>query len=149
MYICLITKEDVTVKNRLERKYLEYVLYVVLAATLIFISYGVVFNFNEIFINIIGVLKASVSMISPLIIGCIIAYLLYPLSQFVHSFLVKSLKLKYKVHLLSILLTYLLVILLVIILIYSIYAMIGGQISKNETLSVMFATISDYIKLYN
>ncbi len=49
----------------------------------------------------------------------------------------------------SIILTYLVVILLLIILIYSIYAMIGGQISNNETLSVMFATISDYIKRYN
>ncbi|MBW9145461.1 AI-2E family transporter [Clostridium sp. CM027] len=136
-------------KNRLDRKYLKYVLYVALTATLIFISYNVVFNFKEVFSNITSTINSLFSMISPLIIGCIIAYLLYPLSKIINAFLVKHLKLKYKPHLISIILTYLVVILLFIILIYSIYAMIGGQISHNETLSVMFETISDYIKRYN
>jgi len=136
-------------RDRLDRVYLKYVLYIVLATTLIFISYNVVFNFKALFNNIIGIIKASASIISPLIIGCIIAYLLYPLSKFIDSILTKRLKLKYKTHLISIALTYLVVILLFIILVYSIYAMIGGQISSNETLSVMFATIGDYIKRYN
>ncbi len=136
-------------KNRLDRKYLKYVLYVALTATLIFISYNVVFNFKEVFSNITSTIMSLFSMLSPLIIGCIIAYLLYPLSKIINAFLVKHLKLKYKPHLISIILTYLVVILLFIILIYSIYAMIGGQISHNETLSVMFATISDYVKRYN
>ncbi|MCB2292814.1 AI-2E family transporter [Clostridium algoriphilum] len=136
-------------RNKLDRIYLKYVLYIVLAATLIFISYNVVFNFNGLFSNIVVILKSSISIIMPLIIGCIIAYLLYPLSKLIDCFLTKSLKLKFKTHLISIVLTYLVVILLFIVLIYSIYAMIGGQISSNETLSVMFATISDYIKRYN
>lgn len=136
-------------QSKLDKKYLKYVLYVVLAATLIFISYNIVFNFKVFLSNTVGIIKASVSIISPLIIGCIIAYLLYPLSKFINTFLVKHLKLKYKTHLISIVLTYLVVILLIIILIYSIYAMIGGQISSNQTLSVIFATIADYIKRYN
>ena len=136
-------------KNKLDRKYLKYVLYIALTATLIFISYNVVFNFKEVFSNITSTIMSLFSIISPLIIGCIIAYLLYPLSKIINTFLVKHLKLKYKPHLISIMLTYLVVILLFIILIYSIYAMIGGQISHNETLSVMFATISDYTKRYN
>jgi predicted PurR-regulated permease PerM len=94
-------------------------------------------------------MKSLFSISSPLIIGCIIAYLLYPLSKFINAFLVKSLKLKDKTYLVSIALTYLVVILLIIVLVYSIYAMIGGQISHNETLSVMFTTIGDYIKRYN
>ncbi|HEY8889759.1 MAG TPA: AI-2E family transporter [Clostridium sp.] len=136
-------------QTRFDRKYLKKILYVVLTATLIFISYNVVFNFREIFNNTINTVKSIFSIISPLIIGCIIAYLLYPLSKIIDLFLIKRLKLKYKTHLISIVLTYLVVILLFIILIYSIYAMIGGQISSNETLSVMFATIGDYIKRYN
>ncbi|MBU3176053.1 AI-2E family transporter [Clostridium estertheticum] len=136
-------------KDKLDKKYLECVLYVVLGATLIFISYNVVFNFKVLFTTTIGIINAIASIISPLIVGCIIAYLLYPLSKIINTFLVKSLKLKYKPHLISILLTYLVVILLVVILIYSMYAMIGGQISSNQTLSVMFATITDYIKRYN
>ena len=136
-------------QNKLDKKYLKYVLYVALATTLIFISYNVVFNFKIFLSNIFSIIKSTISMISPLIIGCIIAYLLYPLSKFINSFLVKRLKLKYKTHLISIVLTYLVVILLFIILVYSIYAMIGGQISRNQTLSVMFATIGDYIKRYN
>ncbi|MBU3181189.1 AI-2E family transporter [Clostridium psychrophilum] len=136
-------------RNKIDRVYLKYVLYIVLAMTLIFISYNVVFNFKILFSNIVGIIKASLSIISPLIVGCIIAYLLYPLSKFINKFLEKRLKLKYNTHLISILLTYLVVILLFIILVYSIYAMIGGQISSNQTLTVMFATIGDYIKRYN
>ena len=119
-------------KDKLDKKYLECVLYVVLGATLIFISYNVVFNFKVLFTNTIGIINAIASIISPLIVGCIIAYLLYPLSKIINTFLVKSLKIKYKPHLISILLTYLVVILLVVILIYSMYAMIGGQISSNQ-----------------
>jgi len=136
-------------KTRFDRKYLKYVLYVALTATLIFISYNVVFNFGEFLSTIVNVIKAILSIISPLIIGIIIAYLLYPLSKCIDVFLIKRLKLKFKTHLLSILLTYLVVILLFIILISSIYAMIGGQISGNENLSVMFTTIGSYIKRYN
>ena len=136
-------------RNKLDRVYIKYVLYIVLATTLIFISYNVVFNFKQLFSNIIVILKASISIIMPLIIGCIIAYLLYPLSKIIDSFLVKRLKLKYKTRLISIVLTYIVVILLFIMLVYSIYAMIGGQISSNETLSVIFAKIGDYIKRYN
>jgi len=134
---------------RFDRKYLKYVLYVVLAATLVFISYNVVFNFSEFMSNIGGTISAFLSIISPLIIGIIIAYLLYPLSKLINNFLVNRLKVKYKPHLLSILLTYLVVIILFIALVSSIYAMIGGQISGNENLSVMFATIGSYIKRYN
>ena len=134
---------------RFDRRYLKYVLYVALAATLVFISYNVVFNFSEFMSNIGGTISAFLSIISPLIIGIIIAYLLYPLSKLINNFLVNRLKVKYKPHLLSILLTYLVVIILFIALVSSIYAMIGGQISGNENLSVMFATIGSYIKRYN
>lgn len=134
---------------KLDRKYLKWVLYTALTATLIFISYNIVFNFGRIFSSIIIIIKALFSIISPLIIGIIIAYLLYPLSKVINSFLVKRVKLKYKAHLFSITLTYLVVILFLVILVYSFYAMIGGQISNNETLSVMFTTIGDYIKRYN
>jgi len=134
---------------RFDRKYLKYVLYVALTATLIFISYNIVFNFTQFLSNVTGIMKALISISSPLIIGCILAYLLYPLSRFINALLIKRLKFKDKTHLLSIVLTYIVVIILFIALIYSIYGMIGGQISRNETLSVMFTTISDYIKRYN
>lgn len=134
---------------KFDRKYLKYVIYVVLATTLIFISYNVVFNFKEFLSNMNNIIKGIFSISSPLIIGCIIAYLLYPLSKFINAFLIKRLKLKNKTYLVSIGLTYLVVILFLIVLIYSIYAMIGGQITHNETLSVMFASIGDYIKRYN
>lgn len=135
--------------TRFDKKYLKYVLYVALAATLIFISYNVVFNFGELFRSLINVIKTVLSIISPLIIGIIIAYLLYPLSKFINNVLVNRLKLKYKTHIISIILTYIVVILVFILLVYSIYAMIGGQISHNKTLSVMFTTIGSYIKRYN
>jgi predicted PurR-regulated permease PerM len=135
-------------QGRFDRKYLKYVLYVALTATLIFISYNVVFNFRELFSSIFSGIGALLSIISPLIIGVIIAYLLYPLSQFLHKVLVERLKLKYKPHLFSVILTYIVVILVFVLLIYSIYAMIGGQISDNKTLSAMFTTITSFVKRY-
>jgi predicted PurR-regulated permease PerM len=135
-------------QGRFDRKYLKYVLYVALTATLVFISYNIVFNFGELFSNIFSGIGALLSIISPLIIGIIIAYLLYPLSRFLNSVLVDRIKLKYKPHLFSVILTYLVVILVFVLLIYSIYAMIGGQISDNKTLSAMFTTISSYVKRY-
>lgn len=135
-------------QGRFDRKYLKYVLYIALTATLIFISYNVVFNFGEIFNSIFSGIGALLSIISPLIIGIIIAYLLYPLSLFLHKVLVERLKLKYKPHLFSVILSYIVVILVFVLLIYSIYAMIGGQISDNKTLSAMFTTISSYVKRY-
>ncbi|KZL91748.1 AI-2E family transporter [Clostridium magnum] len=134
---------------KFDGKYLKYVLYVALAATLIFISYNIVFNFGEFLSNITSIIKVLFSIVSPLIIGLIIAYLLYPLSRLINVFLVKHLKLKYNTHLFSVILTYLVIIFLFIILVYSIYAMIGGQISRNETLAGMFTTIGAYIKRYN
>ena len=89
-------------KDKLDKRYLEWVLYVALGATLIFISYNVVFNFKALFTNIIGIIGVIVSIISPLIVGCVIAYLLYPLSKIINTFLVKQLKLKYRPHLISI-----------------------------------------------
>lgn len=134
---------------KFDKKYLKWVLYVALTATLIFISFNIVFHFGKIFNSITGIIKALFSILSPLIIGIIIAYLLYPLSKLINAFLIKRVKFKYKTHLLSIILTYLLVILFIVILVYSIYAMIGGQISENKTLSAIFATIGDYVKRYN
>jgi predicted PurR-regulated permease PerM len=144
-----MVKGDTVMEIRFDRKFLKYAIYVALSATLIFISYNIVFNFKEFLSNIMSVVGGIFSIISPLIIGGIIAYLLYPLSQVINSFLIRRLKFKDKTNLVSILLTYLVVIVVVIALLYSIYVMIGGQISSNETLSVIFATISDYIKRYN
>nr|MBK5236837.1 AI-2E family transporter [Clostridium sp.] len=74
-------------QSRFDRKYLKYVIYITLAATLIFISYNVVFNFGELLRSIINAIKDLISMISPLITGIIIAYLLYPLSKLINVFL--------------------------------------------------------------
>jgi predicted PurR-regulated permease PerM len=144
-----LARRNLIMQGRFDRKYLKYVLYVALTATLIFISYNIVFNFGQLFSNVFSGIGALFSIISPLIIGVIIAYLLYPLSRFLNSVLVDRIKLKYKPHLFSVILTYIVVILLFVLLIYSIYAMIGGQISDNKTLSGMFTTISSYVKRYN
>jgi predicted PurR-regulated permease PerM len=136
-------------QTRFDKKYLKFVLYATLSATLVFISYNIVFHFGELLSGVFSGIGTLLSVISPLIIGIIIAYLLYPLSKFLNAVLVDRLKVKYKPHLFSIILTYIVVILLFVLLIYSIYAMIGGQISDNKTLSAMFTTIGSYVKRYN
>lgn len=134
---------------KLDKKYLMYIFYICLAATLIFISYNVVFNVNTIIVSILNLIGYIFSLLSPLIIGIIIAYLLYPITKNISNFLAKTLKLNHKPYFISVLLTYICVLLFIILLIYATYALIGGQITGSNTISMMITSISGYMARYN
>ena len=134
---------------KLNKKYLMYIFYICLTATIIFVSYNVVFNFNTIIVSIINLIGYIFSLLTPLIIGIIIAYLLYPLTKNISDFLAKALKLNHKPYFISVLLTYISVLLFIVLLIYAIYALIGGQITGSKTISMMITSISGYMARYN
>lgn len=134
---------------KLDKKYIMYIFYICLTASGIFISYNIIFHFNLILGSILSFTGATLSLLAPLIIGVVIAYLLFPLTNAISNALAKILKLKHKPHLVSILLTYICMLLLIVLLIYALYALIGGQINQNQTISMMVASISGYISKYN
>lgn len=134
---------------KLDKKFIMYIFYICLTATGIFISYNIIFHFNSLIISILSFTGATISLLAPLIIGVVMAYLLFPLSNVISNVLAKVFKLKRKPHLLSVILTYISVLLLIVLLIYAIYALIGGQITGNKTISMMIASISGYVAKYN
>lgn len=134
---------------KLDKKFIMYIFYICLAATGIFISYNIIFHFNSMIASILSFTGATISLLAPLIIGVVMAYLLFPLSNAISHILAKVLKLKRKPHLLSVILTYICVVMLIVLLIYAIYALIGGQINGNKTISMMITSISGYISKYN
>jgi len=88
-------------------------------------------------------------LLSPLIIGIIIAYLLYPLTKTISDILAKTLKLRKKPYSISVLFTYAYVLLFIVLLIYATYVLIGGQITGNISVSMMISSISGYMARYN
>lgn len=69
-------------KIKLNKKYIEIALYVVLTTAFIFVSYFLVRDFGRLILAIMDFLKTTIRLFSPLIIGLILAYLLEPLVVF-------------------------------------------------------------------
>jgi len=132
-----------------EEKYLLLILYVCLTATGIFISYNIVFNIKMILGSIASLSSAIIDILKPLIIGVVIAYLLFPLTDAMNKLLAKGFKMKRKQYFISVVLTYFCVILIFILTIVAIHILIGGKISGNNDLSTMVTSIREYIARYN
>jgi len=132
-----------------EKKYLLLIFYICLAATGIFISYSIVFNIKTILGSILSLGSAMVDVLKPLIIGVVIAYLLFPLTDAMNKLLAKKFKMKRRRYFISVVLTYCSVVLIFILAIVGIHLLIGGKISGNNDLSAMVTSIREYIARYN
>jgi len=136
-------------KIKLDKKYLMYIVYICLTATVIFISYNIIFNVNTMVASIVNLTGFMFNLLSPLIIGITIAYLLFPITKGISYSLAKIFKLKNKPYFISVLLTYICVLLFLILLIYAIYVLIGGQITGHNNISMMITSIRGYLARYN
>lgn len=134
---------------KLEKKYLILIIYICLAVTGIFISYNIVFNIRTILAGIMNILSTIIDVLEPLIMGIVIAYLLYPLTNGMNKLLARKFKLNRKHYFVSVLLTYVFVLLSILLSIIATYTLIGGKISENNNLSAMVTSISEYIARYN
>lgn len=135
--------------HKLDRKYIKYIFYICLAAMGIFLSYNIVFHFSTLWNAVFNAINKVFVLLAPIIIGIVTAYLLYPLTRAINKLLTKVFKIKKNTHLYSVILTYIFVIFCIVFLIYSIYVMIGGQITGNKTISAMISSISGYVSRYN
>lgn len=136
-------------KIHFDKKLLKYSIYVTLTAIAIFLALTIMSNLGAIFTSIFSIIGIGLSLVKPLLIAILIAYLLFPLTRSIEHFLRTNTMYKVKKQenrrMLAILSSYLLIITIVLAIIWGIYFMIGGQLSKSTTLTNIINDISSYL----
>lgn len=136
-------------KIHFDKKLLKYSIYVTLTAIAIFIALTIMSNLGTIFTSIFSIIGSGLSLVKPLLIAILIAYLLFPLTRSIENFLrtntIYKIKKQENRRMIAILSSYLLIITIVLAIIWGIYFMIGGQLSKSTTLTNIINDISSYL----
>lgn len=136
-------------KIHFDKKLLKYSIYVTLTAIAIFLALTIMSNTGTIFTTIFSIIGNCLSLIKPLLIAIIIAYLLFPLTRSIENFLrtntIYKVKKQGNRRMIAIISSYLLIIAIVLAIIWGIYFMIGGQLSKSTTLTNIINDISSYL----
>ena len=136
-------------KIHFDKKLLKYSIYVTLTAIAIYLALSIMSNIGKIFTTTFNIIGAGLSLIKPLLIAMVIAYLLYPLTKIIENFLRTNTLYKIKNQsvrrILAIVSSYLLIIGIILSLLWGIYFMIGGQLSKNTTITNIISDISSYL----
>lgn len=141
-----------------DKTLLKYI-YIVVLATILYIIYRLISNFEYIIGTILSALSGLLGVLAPLIIALVAAYLLHPVVCWIecnvmynkkftneeYGITEKNKKLK---RTMSVFLTYMLVLSLFVILIYSSYAMIGGQISRQVDFNSVIDSLISYSERY-
>lgn len=137
-------------KIEFDKKLIKYAIYISITAIIIYIAFLIIVNIATLFGSIISIISYLISLINPLLIGIVIAYLLYPVTKLLERFFEANRIYKVKKasnrRVLAIFLSYLAVVILLIGLIGGIYYMIGGQLSNNTTIINIFDYISVYLR---
>lgn len=136
-------------KIHFDKKLLKYSIYVTLTAIAIYLALTIMSNIGKIFTTTFNIIGAGLGLIKPLLIAIVIAYLLYPLTKIIENFLRTNTLYKIKNQsvrrIIAIVSSYLLIIGIVLALLWGIYFMIGGQLSKNTTITNIISDISLYL----
>jgi Predicted permease len=136
-------------KIEFDKKLFKYSMYVAITAVLIYVAFLILNNIGILIKDVFDIWDNLINLIKPLLIGIVIAYLLYPINRAIENFL-KENKI-YKLQngsarrVLAIIFSYILIIGIFLGLLLGIYFMIGGQISKNTTIANITQSISMYI----
>ncbi|MBQ3423128.1 MAG: AI-2E family transporter [Romboutsia sp.] len=135
-------------KIEFNKKLFKYAVYIVLTAIILYIAFVVIFNIGPILKSILKFVLYIVNLLKPLLIGIIIAYLLYPITCYIENLLkdnsVHNIKSNSLRRAISIVFSYSSVVAIVLLLIWGIYFMIGGQISKNTSTINIISEIATY-----
>ena len=135
-------------KLKFDKKLLKISAYVIFTAISIYISFEIISNLGSIFNWIFSTFSMIYTLIKPLIIAAIIAYIFYPLTRFIENILknnkIYSVKNLSNRRIISIFSSYLFIIGIIIAVIWGIYFMIGGQLSQNISLGNIIEYIENY-----
>jgi predicted PurR-regulated permease PerM len=147
-------------KIELDKTYLKISVYTILTATILYILYALISHLGIILKTAVLVLGFVFSVLAPLIIALVIAYLLHPLVSWIDATMAANISYipskantddKYQ-HLrrtASVLITYLLFLAMITLLIYSLYILISGSLPKHLNLNGMMIYIINYSNTYN
>ncbi|ACD53206.1 AI-2E family transporter [Clostridium botulinum] len=140
-------------KIDIDKKLLKYGLYITITAITIYIAFAILFNIGTILGTTFDVIGGILSLIKPLLIAILITYILFPITKSIENFLKnnKLYKIKNKgtCRALSIIFSYLAIIGIILGLLCGIYFMIGGQLSKNISISNIVEYISTYLNTHS
>ena len=140
-----------------DKTLMRYSTFIVFTATLLYILYFIIKNFNFIAIKAVGILGSILGALTPLFIGIVIAYLLSPLAEIVDSKVMKYLfrkepedskkaaKQAKRRKVLSVVITFLLILAIIVLIVYGFAMLIVGQVSLKGSDGVTQAII-DYFK---
>jgi len=147
-------------KFELDKTYVKIAVHTILTATILYILYSLISNLGSILKTVLAVLGLVFSVLSPLIIALVIAYLLHPLVSWIDTTMATNIRYipwqantndKYQ-HLrrtASVLITYLLFLAMITLFIYSLYVLISGSLPKHLDLNSMLTSITNYSNTYN
>ncbi len=133
----------------MDKKYSKFFKYLIVSAIIIYIAIAFIDSVPLMYSKIIGGIKTVVDLVMPLIIGLIIAYLLYGPMNAIENFLMNRkhfIKNRGVCRGIGIFVSYVGVISIIVAIIVGIYFMIGGQISKSSTLSNIIVSILGYLE---
>ena len=136
-------------KINFDKNLLKYSLYVTLTSIAIYLALTIMSNIGAIFNTTFNIIGNGLSLIKPLLIAIVITYILYPLTKAIENFLRTNTLYKIKNQsvrrVIAIVSSYLLIIGIILGLIWGIYFMIGGELSKNTTLTNIMSDIYSYL----
>ena len=135
-------------KIEFDKKLFKYAVYIGVTAISIYIVFLLLLNIRSIFKYTVSLFLTMINLIKPLLIGMIIAYILYPITKMIEKFLQNNQFFKIKSfgkrRITAVILSYISVLALIVALIWGIYFMIGGQLSNNTTIANIISDINTY-----
>ena len=135
-------------KIEFDKKLFKYAVYISITTIAIYIVFLLLLNLSSILSSAISIILEVINLLKPLLIGILIAYILYPINKSIENFLKnnKILKLQNfsKRRIVAVIFSYIIVLAIITTLILGIYFMIGGQLSNNTTISKIISDIQIY-----
>jgi predicted PurR-regulated permease PerM len=132
---------------KLDKKLLQYSLYVAATVIVIYIAIAILNNIMNIYMMVTGTLSKTFVLIKPLLIALVIAYLLKPGVTFIEKFLEKRNIFKKAAprRTVGIIIVYAVVIGVFVAIMVGIYIMVGGKLSNNTTIANIASYLSEYL----
>lgn len=135
-------------KIEFDKKLFKYAVYVSITVISIYIIFLLLFNITDVLRSIISLIYSIINLLKPLLIGIVIAYILYPIRKIIELFLKDNKIFKIKNfgrrRITAVILSYICILAVISVLIWGIYFMIGGQLSNNTTIVNIIYEIDKY-----
>lgn len=136
-------------KFNFDKRYFKLCKYIGVTTVIIYLAFRLIDSIPFLYDNILNIISGFWDITFPILLGFIIAFLMYGPSNYIEQSLQKLKFLKGKKTLcrtVGIIVSYLTVLGFLIALLCGLYFMIGGQISQNSTINNIMASITEYFQ---